>query len=85
MIGKKSGVAGKLSEMEPKALVTYCHSHSLNLRIKTTSKECKLLRDVIGKVGEICILVTFSPIRERLLEEIENGIGFENGDEHMLH
>ena len=29
MIGKKSGIAAKISEMEPKALVTYCHSHSL--------------------------------------------------------
>lgn len=85
MIGKKSGIAAKISEMEPKALVTYCHSHSLNLRVKATTKECKLLRDVIGKVGEICILVTFSPIRARFLEEIQNGIGFENGDEHMLH
>ena len=55
MIGKKSGIAAKISEMEPKALVTYCHSHSLNLRVKATTKECKLLRDVIGKVGEICI------------------------------
>ena len=71
MIGKKPGVAAETIEIEPKALACHCHSHSLNLSVKTTMEQCKLLKNVIGTVGEICILVKFSPKRERLLEEIK--------------
>ena len=47
--------------MEPKALAAHWHSHSLNLSVKTTTEHSKLLKDVICAVGEICILVKFSP------------------------
>ena len=36
MIGKKSGVTPEIINLEPKALATHCHCHSLNLSIKST-------------------------------------------------
>ena len=39
MMGKKSGVAAKIIEMKPKVLATHCHSHSLNLSVKTTTEQ----------------------------------------------
>ena len=47
MMGKKCGVATKIQEIEPKALITHCHCHSLNLSIKLTTPNCKLLKDTL--------------------------------------
>ena len=74
MMGKKSGVATRLKEVEPKALVTHCHCHSLNLSIKSTTNNCKLLKDTLETVREICTLVKYSPKREKLLGSIQENI-----------
>ena len=55
---------------ESKALATHCQNHSLNLSVKTTTQQCKLLKDVISTVGEICILVKYF--------FFQSDIGFEN-------
>ena len=39
MLGKKSGVAKQISDIQPKAVVTHCHCHSLNLSGKETTKQ----------------------------------------------
>ena len=49
MLGHKSGVAKQIKAMQPKALETHCHGHTLSLSVKDMSKQCKLL-DVIGTV-----------------------------------
>lgn len=74
MMGKKSGVATKIQEIEPKALITHCHCHSLNLSIKSTTQNCKLLKDTLDTIREICILVKYSPKRERILGNIQENI-----------
>ena len=74
MIGKKSGVTPEIINLEPKALATHCHCHSLNLSIKSTIEQCQLLRDTLDTVREICILVKYSPKREKLLENIQDNI-----------
>ena len=72
MIGKESGVATKTKELESKTLDTHCHCHSLNSRnAKSTAERCKLLKDTIR---EICILVKYSPKREKLLGNIRENI-----------
>ena len=53
MMGCKSGVAKQIKEMQPKALETHCHGHTLSLSVKDMTKQCKLLNDVIGTIGEI--------------------------------
>ena len=39
MMGKKSGVSTQIKALQPKALETHCHGHSLNLAIKDTTNE----------------------------------------------
>lgn len=45
---KNSGVATKIPEKQPKAFPTQCHCHSLSLMVKDSTKEPKLLSDVIN-------------------------------------
>ena len=54
MMGKRSGVSTKISEEQPKAIETLCQGHLLSLAVKPLIKECPILRDTIGTVGEIC-------------------------------
>ena len=57
MLGKKSGVASRIKEVQPKALETHCHGNSLNLAVKDSTKDSKLLRNTMATVGETCILI----------------------------
>ena len=72
MMGKRSGVAQQILKDQPKALVTHCHGHSLSLAIKDANKLCSIL--VMGSVGEIIVLIKFSPKRERMLGTINENI-----------
>ena len=71
MLGKKSGVAKQILDIQPKAFATHCHYHSLSLSVKETTKESKILSDTIDTTGEIAILVKYSPKREQKLESIK--------------
>ena len=79
MLGKKSGIAKQISDIQPKAVVTHCHCHSLNLSVKETTKQSKLLADAMGVTGEIAILVKYSPKREQQLEFIK--LSYEEGED----
>ena len=73
-MGRKSGVAKKIRDLQPKALETHCYGHSLNLSVKDVTSQSKILNDTMGTVSEICILVKYSPKRERMLGEIQSNI-----------
>ena len=77
MLGKKSGVAKQIQDIQPKAFVTHCHCHSLSLSVKETTKESKLLSDAMDVGAEIAILIKFSPKREQKLEAIKISSGEE--------
>ena len=49
------------------------------MAIKSLTKDCTILRDVMGTVGEICVLVKYSAKREKVLGSIVETIdeGFE--------
>ena len=49
--------------------------------MKSLTNECDILRDTLSVVGEICILVKFSPKRENLLGNINDNI--EKGQEDV--
>ena len=83
MLGKNSGVATKILNEVPKALPTHCHAHSLSLSIKNTCQNVKILNDVMGTVGEICVLVKFSPKRENMLGEIKSNVDAEIDEEAL--
>ena len=74
MLGRKSGVGTKICEIQPKALLTHCHAHSLSLSVKDTTSDSKVLSDVMDISREIIALVKCSPKREKILAEIKDNI-----------
>ena len=74
MRGKKSGVSTQILAEQPKAVAIHRQEHSLSLSVKSVTKECDILHDVMSVVGEICVLVKFSPKREHLLGKITDNI-----------
>lgn len=77
MMGKKSGVATQIQQEQPKAIPTHCHGHSLNLAIKDLTSTCDVLSNTMGTVGEICVLVKYSPKREKILGTLDGNIDTE--------
>ena len=53
MFGKRSGVAKRIQDEQPKAHVTHCHCHSLSLGVKDTTRDSKLLTDTMDTSKEI--------------------------------
>ena len=75
MMGHKTGVAKRiLQDLQPKAYPTHCHVHSLSLRVKDTTKNCKLLSDTKDTAKESVSLIKFLPKRENLLGEIKENL-----------
>ena len=66
MASKRSGVATQISAIQPKTLTTHCFGHSLRLAVKDPTANCKILGDTMGTVGEITVLIKFSPKRENV-------------------
>ena len=66
MSGKRSGVAKKISDEEPRALFMHCYGHSLSLAAADSIKKCHLLKSVLETSYETIKLVKFSPRREAL-------------------
>ena len=78
MLGKRSGVAKRIQDIQPKAKPTHCHGHSLSLGVKDATKNCQILSDAMNNTNEIVKLVKFSPKRENLLEQIKNNVEDDN-------
>ena len=74
MMRKHSGVSTKISEEQPKAIVIHCQGHSLSLAVKSLTKECPILRNTMTTVGEICVLVKYSPKCEKMLGKITENV-----------
>ena len=72
MVGKKSGVAKQILDIQPKAYVTRCHCQSLSLAVKETTRELKLLSDTMSLTAETAILIKFSPKRKQMLDLIKS-------------
>ena len=68
MLGKKSGVAKQILDIQPKVFATHCYCHSLSLSVKEATKESNILSNTIDTSGEIAILLKYSPKREQKLE-----------------
>ena len=63
MMGEKSGVATLIKKDLPKAINTHCHGLSLSLAVKDLTSSCVVLFNTMSAVGEICVLVKYSPKR----------------------
>ena len=81
MLGKRSGVATQIKCVQPKALETHCHGHSLNLSVKDATTSIRLMNDVLSTVAEITKLVKYSSKREQLLGTIQENFKLDDGDD----
>ena len=70
MMGKRSVVSTQILAEQPKAMATHSQGHSLSLAIKSITKDCTILRDVMGNVSEICVLVKYSSKQEKILGSV---------------
>lgn len=68
MRGSKSGVAKRISDIEPRALYTHCYGHSLNLAASDTIKKVKIMQDALDVTHEITKLIKISPRREGIFK-----------------
>ena len=78
MLGKKSGVAAQIKRVQPKAIETHYHGHSLNLSVKDATKPNRLINDVLEIVVELTKLIKFSPKREQLLRAVKENFEIDN-------
>ena len=72
--GAKSGVARRILEIEPRALLTHCYGHSLNLAACDTMKQIKLLKDALGVSFEITKLLKYSPRCEEIFLRLKENL-----------
>ena len=77
MMGKHSEISTHTLAEKPKPMATNCQRHSLSLAIKSLTnhsltKDCTIIHDVIGTVGEICVLVQYSPKLEKMFQLFVN-------------
>ena len=65
MAGSKGGVATRIQVKQPKAVLTHCYDHALNLAVGDCIKQSKICRDALDVAFEIAKLIRFSPKKER--------------------
>ena len=73
-MSKHTGVSTKISAEQPKAIVMHCQGHSLSLAVNSLTKDCKILQDIMETIVEICVLVKYSPKREKMLGKMTDNI-----------
>ena len=70
MVGAKTGVAMHIQEIEPRALLTYCYGHALQLAVGDTIKAIKLMRDTLDTALELNKVIKYSPKRETAFDRL---------------
>ena len=86
MAGSKHGVAAQLHAEEPRALLTHCYGHALNLAVVDAMKQSKVCHDALDTSYEISKPIRFSPKRNAALDriKIENLAEEESGPSHGI-
>ena len=74
MSGSRSGVAKRITDLEPRALFTHCYGHSLNLAASDSIKQSELMQEALDTTREITKLVKCSPKREAIFKNIKKSI-----------
>ena len=72
MLGKNSGVAKQIFDLQAKAHFTHCHG--LSLSVKDFTKALNLLKNMLGFSAEVAILIKYSPKGETVLGIIKDQI-----------
>ena len=71
MLGRKSGVAKLIKDVQKKALHSHCLGHSTSLAVKSIDDATRGMRDCVDACIEIVKLIKFSPKRETMLETLK--------------
>ena len=74
MSGSRSGVAKRISELEPKAIFTHCYGHILNLAASNTLKKSKVMKNALELTHEITKLIKCFPRREGIFQKLKGTI-----------
>ena len=64
MAGARAGVAVKIQEVEPRAVLTHFYGHALNLAMSDTITKVQRMKDCLDTCYEIVKLIKFSPKQE---------------------
>ena len=72
MVGIRSGVATMILKEEPRAILTHCYGHSLQLAVCDTVKQIKVMQDALDTTNEISKLLKYSPKRDTLFAKLKN-------------
>ena len=75
MAGKKSGVATRIQQEEPRAIFTHCYGHALNLSVGDTIKSCKVMKNSLDTCFELIKLIKWSPKRDGMLARLKEKVG----------
>ena len=70
MAGSKGGVANRIQVKQPKAVLTHCYGHALNLAVGDCIKQSKIRRDALDVAFEIPKLIRFSSKRNTAFDRI---------------
>ena len=86
MTGSKNGVATRLLADEPRALLTHCYGHALNLAVADAIKQSKVCRDALDIAFEVSKLIRFSSKRNAAFNRIkvENPAEEDPGPSHNI-
>ena len=86
MAGSKRSVAAQLLAEEPRALLTHCYGHALNLAVGDAIKQSKVCSDALDTAFEVSKLIRFSPKRNAAFDRIkvENPAEEESGPSHGI-
>jgi hypothetical protein len=74
MAGAKSGVATRLTDLEPRALYTHCYGHALNLATQDALKGIKIMENALDTVHEITKLIKKSPKRDSIFKKFKDDV-----------
>ena len=73
--GRISGVAAKFKEIQPKAVLTHCQMHCVNLAVQDTVSSVAIMRDFLILVTDLINFLRDSPKRLALVKTIANKLG----------
>ena len=71
MSGRRSGVAARIQQEEPRALYVHCMGHSLNLAVQDTSCSVKVMADTFDTVLEVAKVFKYSAKKKAMLLKLK--------------
>ena len=85
MLGKTSGVAMQIKELQTKAHYINCHGHSISLSVKKVTEWSNVLGSTMGVAEKIVVLIKYSPKWENILGCIKEQVEFESEPEEKAN